>query len=548
MSAELSYDTTNRINRVADPMFPQFFYEIIFDAINTPTIIIEEDTTISLVNNGFEKLSGYPRDEVEGKKSLKDFIKEDCWKKMETYHKLRRIDPKKAPERYECLFIDRDGGVKNAHVSISMIPETNKSVANFLDVTDQVRAQEALQESETKFRLLFEKSADAFLILDGNRYIDCNEATCKIMHCTKEQIIGLNPVRISPEKQPDGQMSSEKAKEILERALKEGSCHFEWVHRNFDNELIWVEVSLTAISIGGKKYLYATGRDITRRKQVEEALRESEERYKTAIEHSNDGVMIVKDEKYIFVNQKLVQMLGYSKAEEIVGKHIRTLVHPDCVGMVVDRHRRRHGGGDDVPARYELKHVRKDGTSIDVEASVTKTIYKGESVSLIYLRDITERKKADEALKNREKELKIKSMNLEETNAALNVLLKLRENDKKMLENQILANIKELVLPYLEKMKKGHLNENQATYLNILESGLNDIISPFIQNLTSNHSAFTPTEIRIANLIRNGNTSKEIAQLLNVSRGTVDTHRNSIRRKLKLDNKKVNLRSHLLSV
>jgi len=162
--------------------------------------------------------------------------------------------------------------------------------------------------------------------------------------------------------------------------------------------------------------------------------------------------------------------------------------------------------------------------------------------------DITEQKQTEEALKEKERELEIKTHNLEEANIALKVLLKRRDEDKTELEEKILLNIKELVIPYLEKLKKNRLDEKQEAYVNILESNLNDIISPFSHRLSSKYMNFTPTEIQIANLLRQGKTSKEIAELMNSSPKAVAFHREHIRRKLGLRNKKINLKSYLLSL
>jgi PAS domain S-box-containing protein len=550
MPTELQQDKSesNLTDCETEQLISESLYRTVFETTGTATIIIEEDTTISHVNKKFESLSGYSKDEVEGKKTWTDIAGKDCLEKMIVYHRARRIDPDSAPGSYECQFIDRNGNIRDVYVMVAMIPGTKKSVASINDITEFLKAQKALQESETIFRLLFQKSVDPILLLDGNRFIDCNDAACKIMHCTsKEQLLGLRPSEISPELQPDGRFSYDKAREIFDTAKNEGSIFFEWLHLNRDNELFCVEVSLTAIPTRGKKYLYTVWRDITKRKQAEEALQESEERYKTAIENSNDGVLMIKDGKCITVNRRLVEMLGYRTAKEIEGKGIETIVHPDYVDKVMGMRIWRHNEAY-TPSTHEIKHIRKDGTFLDTEASVTKTTLKGEPVSLVYIRDITKRKLAEEALKKRENELEIKSINLEEANIALKVLLRHREEDKKALKDTILANVQELVFPYVEKLKNGHLSDNQMAYLGILETNLSDIISPFLQKMTSSYSLFTPTEIQVASLIKSGKTSKEIAELMNVSTGTIDTHRNSIRSKLDLNNKKINLRTYLLSL
>jgi PAS domain S-box-containing protein len=531
-----------------DQSIAESLYRTVFETTSTATIIIEEDTTISHVNKKFEILSGYSKEEIEGKKVLMDVIEKDCLEKMMMYYNSRMGDADSIPGSYECQFIDREGNVKDVYATVAMIPGTKKSVASILDITELIKVQQALKESETKFRLLFQKSVDPILLIDGDKFVDCNDAACKIMHCgSKEELLGLNPSQISPERQPDGLFSADKGRKVLDAARKEGFGCFEWVHLNRDNELFWVEVSLTAIPIGGKNYLYTVWRDITKRKEAEEALRESEERYKTAIENSYDGILIVKDGRYISVNRRLVEMLGYDNAAEIEGKDIGAIIHPDYVEEVKGIHVGQFSG-ERLSSVYEIKHIKKDGTFLDTEASVTKTILKGSPVSLVYLRDTTRRKLAREALKKRENELEIKSINLEEANIALKVLLRHREEDKKALKDTILANVQELVFPYVEKLKNGHLSDNQMAYLSILEKNLSDIISPFIQKMTSRYSLFTPTEIRVASLIKSGKTSKEIAEFMNVSTGTIDTHRNNIRNKLDLNNKKINLRTYLMSL
>jgi len=162
--------------------------------------------------------------------------------------------------------------------------------------------------------------------------------------------------------------------------------------------------------------------------------------------------------------------------------------------------------------------------------------------------EIVERERAEQALQERRKELEIKTNNLEDVNTALRVLLKRRDEDKKELEANVLFNVKELIAPYLEKMKTSGLNEIQRTYVSVLELNLNDIISPFLQRLSSWYLGLTPTEIKVANLVKHGKTTKEIAEFLNLSSQTIDFHRKNIRRKIGIKNKKANLRTHLLSI
>lgn len=122
------------------------------------------------------------------------------------------------------------------------------------------------------------------------------------------------------------------------------------------------------------------------------------------------------------------------------------------------------------------------------------------------------------------------------------------DQDKEMLQNTILANIKDLVFPYLQRVRSGRLTESQTAYMDMIESSLNHVISPLMHKMKGAHSRLTPTEIEVADMIRNGKKTKEIAELLNVSAGTIEGHRNGIRKKLGLSNKKANLRSYLSSL
>ncbi|HNZ34610.1 MAG TPA: LuxR C-terminal-related transcriptional regulator, partial [Syntrophales bacterium] len=163
-------------------------------------------------------------------------------------------------------------------------------------------------------------------------------------------------------------------------------------------------------------------------------------------------------------------------------------------------------------------------------------------------REIVERKEAEQKLRKRERELKRKTNSLQEVNTAMKVLLDQREQDRREVEEMILNNVKELLTPYLEKIRKTKLTDLQLEHVRILETNLNNIISPFLKNLHAKHLNLTPKETRVASLIKEGRTTKEIAALLGMSAAAVDFHRNNIRRKLGLRNKKANLTSHLASL
>ena len=158
-----------------------------------------------------------------------------------------------------------------------------------------------------------------------------------------------------------------------------------------------------------------------------------------------------------------------------------------------------------------------------------------------------ELKVAWHALAESKKQLEREREKLEEADIALRVLIRKRDEDRKKLEENVLYNVKERVVPYLEGLKNSKVNEKQNFYIGILESNLAEIISPFSRKLSLEYKDLTPAEHQVANLVKFGKSNKEIADLLNLSVRTIESHRENIRKKLGISRTKVNLRSHLLS-
>jgi DNA-binding CsgD family transcriptional regulator len=162
--------------------------------------------------------------------------------------------------------------------------------------------------------------------------------------------------------------------------------------------------------------------------------------------------------------------------------------------------------------------------------------------------DITALKITEQALRESENKLTQQKTELEEANIALRVLLKQREGDKSDLEKKVITNIKEMVLPYVEKLKRVSLKSKDKRIVEIIDSHLQDIISPMLQKLANANILLTPQEIQVASLVKDGKASKEIADILNVAETTVHFHRKNLRKKFGLSNSQTNLRTYLLSV
>ena len=188
---------------------------------------------------------------------------------------------------------------------------------------NQETKKERSSLEDKKYRLLYETSQDAIMTLEPPTWAFAagNSAAIKLFGATSEaEFISFTPDKISPEKQPDGQLSSIKAKKMIKQALREGSNYFEWTHKKLNGESFPTTVLLTKIFTKEKTYLQATVRDITKEKEAEEKIKKSEKRFSDLVNSSSDWIWeIDNDGKYTYVSEGVEKLLGY-KSKEVIGK------------------------------------------------------------------------------------------------------------------------------------------------------------------------------------------------------------------------------------
>jgi PAS domain S-box-containing protein len=315
-----------------------------------------------------------------------------------------------------------------------------------------------------------------------------------------------------------------------------------------------------------------------------EALNNSDERYRNITENSSFGISACNETgQCIVANKALAEMVG-ATVEQVLSQNFYKLESWKKSGML-DTAKEVLASGE---KRRKSFHISTSfGKNLWLDVTFVPYIEKGKKFLLFLAEDITERKKAEKALqkahnelelrvkertsellktnerllseikerkkvehelREAEKKLKVHANELSESNAALKVLLKQRAQDQTDFGNNILSNIKHLIIPYIEKLKKNKLEQDEIAYLNIIESNLNEIVSPFATKLSFQFLDFTPREIMIADIIKDGKQDKDIMEILNISLDTVKTHRKNIRRKLGIYGNRINLRTKLLSL
>jgi len=316
-------------------------YRTIFENTGTAMGIIEEDTTISLVNSEFERLTGYTKEEVEGKKSWTEFVVEDDLERMKEYHRLRRVNPNTAPGNYEFQLIDKWGDVKNISLTIDIIPGTKKSVGSLLDITGHKQIEKALRASEQKYKELTDSLPQTVFETDerGNITFANRHGFDSFGYTQDDFDKGLNALQtVIPE-------DRDRAKENIGRILSgEILGGIEYTALRKDGGTFPVIIHSRPIIRENRPVgLRGIIVDISELKQAEGELRASEEKYRQVVENANEAILIAQDGMLKFPNPKATEILGYSK-EEITSMPFVEFIHPDDREMLVERHLRRLRG------------------------------------------------------------------------------------------------------------------------------------------------------------------------------------------------------------
>ncbi len=466
----------------------------------------------------------------------------------------------KTNERHSIRFLTKLGQERILSVGLTPVALGGKSalLGSFIDVTEYPSAQEALQMSERRYRAIFDNAMEGIYqtTADG-RYIDANQSCARMFGYADPKVLMSEVTDIARQIYVDP-AERQEIQRILEEADRIEGREVQVFRR--DGQKIWISLNMRPVrnSAGTVLYYEGTNQDITERKRAEERLRRQNMLIESMIKNIPVDFWVRNREERVVLQSDASaaiwgSLIGTATAESGVG---------DANQGLWDANNKQALAGKVVQGETRYVHEGKER----IVHSIVAPVRSGNEIqgTIGINIDVTDQKQAEaiirESYKTLEKEVakrtaqltkskeevESKTRALQELNTALRVLLRQRDHDRKDLEARFISNVKELVLPYIEKAVKGPLTPQQAVCLGIAEANLREIISPFLRTVRKLN--LTPKEISVASLIKDGRTTKEIAEIMGIATSAVDSHRNNIRNKLGLRSRKVRLQSFLHSL
>jgi PAS domain S-box-containing protein len=429
--------------------------------------------------------------------------------------------------------------------------------------------KEQLRTAVKALENILQTSLDGILVADRDgAIIRINSAFLDMLGYAAEEILGSNVLFFSyfdsgEYESTTGQAVTIDRDELYRLGIKMTAelfdkgmvCNNEAYFIRKDRKLVPVEgnIALLRNEKGRRTGALAVFRDITERKRAEQKMKQGHEFLENIFKTTADGIFVTDFSGIIIrTNDTFCDMLGY-REDELIGTHYSRLyagdLHAEQSSPVTEQLMEQG-----YVKNYETAYRKKNGTTFiaDVNLSCLSDSRGTVTGAVVAVRDATDRKRMEGALRSSHDELERKvrerTADLEEANTALRVLLKERDRDRRGLEEKMVFNVNKLIMPYIAKLKQCSDNQEQHALVDALESTLSDILSPLIRKLSLDHIHLTPAETRVAGLIRQGKTTREIAAMAKLSERTVERHRDNIRKKIGIKNKKVNLRSYLLQV
>ena len=364
--------------------------------------MVAPDGVILSVNKTALDALGYEEDELVGNNIASLYAQE------ETSRVRKLIEEWKGSGNLRNEKIDimtKDGLRRTVILSVSTVRDASGRFTHSILIQRDISDSDLLVSK--RYQTLFENANDAIFLMRDDTFIDCNDKTLEMFGCTRDLILGQPPYKFSPPHQPDGRDSAEKAMENLNGAIAGNSQFFYWKHCQYDGTLFDAEVSLNAIEIEGEILIQALVRDITKRTQVENDLKESEERYRVLYENLPDGVIGTDTNGLVtFCNSKVLEMFQYENEKDVIGRRIDEFLHPDYKEPAMDVFRTSLAKGKTKLDGFEGIGIRSDKSEIYFHLS--SSIIKVDDIIVgfqSHIRDLSDWKVDQELLKLQREEL-----------------------------------------------------------------------------------------------------------------------------------------------
>jgi len=451
--------------------------------------------------------------------------------------------------RTEKRYICKDKHVFWGSLTLSALRDTKGHVLYHLimveDISDRKQAQITLEENEERFRKIFEQAPISMAIVGMSGTIEyINKKAIATFGYLPEDIPDMN--HWWAKAYPDEKYRQEVITTwtgLVERALREQREIERREYQVSRKNGSTITTVIFGVPVANKVFVMFD--DITERKRTEAAIKESEEMFRNLAEQSPNMIFIYKHLKnrIVYANRQC-EVLSEFSLEEIYSQDFNyiNLIAPEFHQDMYKAFK-RHMAGQELPLR-EYDMITKSGKRIATALTTKPIQFHGEPAILGVITDVTEMKKVQADIIRSSALLKEQQKSLQEKNIALREILAQIETEKLDFKKQVTLNVEKMLLPAMSKLRV-KASALDKRYINMLEQNIMDLLSKFGLKLSSGPTKLSPRELEICNMIKNGISSKEIAEMLHLSLRTVDTHRNRIRRKLKINATDVNLASHL---
>ncbi len=393
-------DITDRRRAEADLKISEAKFKEIFETIEDLYFETDAEGKITVLSPSVTRLTGWNKEDLIGKPDIDAYVDPD-----DRRYFLSKLSEKGYVHDYELLLKKKDGAERHASLSGRLIIDKEGQPAGvrglLRDITERKRAEQALRENELKFRTLFDSAHDAIFTMKDHLFLDCNGKTLNMFGCGKDDIIGRSPIDFSPGVQPDGTPSRMKAIEKMNLALAGSPQTFEWRHQRLDGTAFDTEVSLNRFDLDGAVYLQAIVRDMTERKQAEAQLAVSEQQLRAILLASPIGIARARDRMLEWANERMCEITGYG-LKDLIGRNPLFLYESPA-------EYERAGKLLYTQGVAETKWVRKDGVVRDILMQATRA---PGGTHINTATDITELKRTEELLRQREVQLRDTAENI----------------------------------------------------------------------------------------------------------------------------------------